>query len=151
MIIWFSFRFGLVWFYSISTIVRYLMSNPISKYILNLWLVTTFCRYTHLNDQTVLFLKIPFSISQQSFQWFPALLSIINNSIKHQSFVYAQLNDQTVLFLTIQFNASYFYALSLNVKQFYLTHNVDLGVMVMKEYSTFPKTAALLEPHHQIA
>ena len=30
--------------------------------------------------------------------------SITNNSIKHQSFVYAQLNDQTVLFQTIQFN-----------------------------------------------
>ena len=31
----------------------------------------------------------------------------MNNSIKHQSFVYAQLNDQTVLFQTIQFSMSF--------------------------------------------
>ena len=27
---------------------------------------------------------------------------------------------------------------------------VDLETMAMKEYSTFPKAPALLEPHHQI-
>ena len=27
---------------------------------------------------------------------------------------------------------------------------VEMGVMAMKEYSTFPKASALLEPHHQI-
>ena len=27
---------------------------------------------------------------------------------------------------------------------------MDLGAMAMKGYSTFPKTPALLEPHHQI-
>ena len=27
---------------------------------------------------------------------------------------------------------------------------VDPGVMAMKEYSTFPKAPALLEPHHQV-
>ena len=47
---------------------------------------------------------------------------INNNSIKHQLFVYAQLNDQTALFLAIQFSMSHLFALSLNVKQFYLTH-----------------------------
>ena len=26
----------------------------------------------------------------------------------------------------------------------------DMGAMVMKEYSTFPKALALLKPHHQI-
>ena len=31
-----------------------------------------------------------------------------------------------------------------------LQDRVDLGAMVMKGYSTFPKTPALLEPHHQI-
>ena len=31
-----SVWFGLVWFYGISTIVGYLMSNPIFTYILNL-------------------------------------------------------------------------------------------------------------------
>ena len=43
-------------------------------------------------------------------------------SIKHVSFVYTQLNGQTVLFQTIQFNIRHLFALSLNVKQFYLTH-----------------------------
>ena len=33
-----------------------------------------------------------------AFKCFQALLCINNNSIKHQSFVYAQLKDQIVLF-----------------------------------------------------
>ena len=33
------------------------------KYV---WFVNTFCRYTHLNDQTVLVLTIQFIVSQQS-------------------------------------------------------------------------------------
>ena len=35
---------------------------------------------------------------------FQVFLCIINNSIKHQSFVYTHLNDQTVLFQTIRFS-----------------------------------------------
>ena len=31
-------------------------------------------------------------------------------------------NDKTILFLTIQFNISHLFALSLNVKKFYLTY-----------------------------
>ena len=54
-------------------------------------------------------------------KWFQVLLYITNNSIKYQSFVSTQLNDQTVQFLTIQFSISHLFALSLNVKQFYLT------------------------------
>ena len=63
---------------------------------------------------------------------------------------YTQLKDQTVLF-----SKSHLFALSLNVKQFYLIHRpnqvlplqarMDLAV---KGYSTFPKAAALQEPHH---
>ena len=34
--------------------------------------------------------------------------------------------------------------------QFPTFTRVDLGAMAMKGYSTFPKTPALLEPHHQI-
>ena len=37
---------------------------------------------------------------------------LINNSIKHQSFIYTQLNDQTVLFQTVQFNINHLFALS---------------------------------------
>ena len=55
--------FGLVWFYSISTIVGYLI---LYIHILNIWLVNAFCTYTQLNDKPVLFLTIQFSISQQS-------------------------------------------------------------------------------------
>ena len=62
-------------------------------------------RYTLLKDQTVLFLTIQFSISQQS-KGFRVLLRINYSSIKHQTFVYTQLNDQTDLFLTIQFSIS---------------------------------------------
>ena len=39
--------------------------------------------------------------------------------------MYTQFNDQTLLFLTIQFSLSLLFALSLNVKQFYLTHRWD--------------------------
>ena len=55
-------------------------------------------------------------------EWFQVLLCITNNSIKHQSFVYAQLNDPAVLFQTIQFSISHLFTHSLNVKQLYLTH-----------------------------
>ena len=53
--------------------------------------------YAQLNDQTVLFQTIQFSINQQS-QMLQVMLWITNNSIKHQLFLYTQLNDQTVLF-----------------------------------------------------
>ena len=52
-------------------------------------------------------------------------LCITNDSIKHQLFVYIQLIVQTVLFLTIQTSIRYLFALTLNVKQFYLTHRWD--------------------------
>ena len=55
------------------------MPNPVFTYILNIWFVNTFCTYT-------------------------------------------QLNDQIVLFLSIQSCINHLFALSLNVKQFYLTH-----------------------------
>ena len=50
--------FGLLWFSGTSTIVGYVMRNPVFKYISNIWFVNTFCRCTQLNDETVLFLKI---------------------------------------------------------------------------------------------
>ena len=59
-------------------------------------------------------------------KWFRVLLCITDNSIKYQSFVCILLNDQTVLFHTIQVTISYFFVLSLNVEQFYLTYRQDL-------------------------
>ena len=65
----------------------------------------------------IMFLNEPKLILLHTFNWFQVLLCITNNSIKHQSFVYKQLNDQTV-----QFSIGHLFALSLNVKQFYLIH-----------------------------
>ena len=50
---------------------------------------------------------------------FQVLLSVTNNSMKYQSFLYTQLNDQAVLFLTIQFSISHLFAYSLNVKHLF--------------------------------
>ena len=65
-------------------------------------------------------LNEPNHILFHTVNWFQVLLCITNNSFKYESFVYKQLNNQTVLFLTIQF--SHLFALSLHVKEFYLTH-----------------------------
>ena len=69
---------------------------------------------TFLNEHKLILLH--------TVKWFQVLLCITNNSIEHQSFVYTQLNDQTVLFQIIQFSTSHVFALSLNVKQFYLAY-----------------------------
>ena len=69
----------------------------------------------------ITFLNEPKPILLHILKWLKALLCITNNSIKHQSFVYTQLNDQTILFQAIQFIICHLFALSLNVKQFYLT------------------------------
>ena len=53
------------------------------------------------------------------------MLCITSNLIKHLSFVYTLLNDQTVHFKTIQFSISRLFTLSLNIKQFCLTHWSD--------------------------
>ena len=60
--------YDLVWFgfYGKSTIVGYLISNPVFTYILITWFINLFCRYIQLKDQTVLFLTIQFSISHQN-------------------------------------------------------------------------------------
>ena len=55
----------MVSFGGIST-VGYLMPNPLFTNISNIGFVKTFCRDTQLNDQTVLFITIQFSISQQN-------------------------------------------------------------------------------------
>ena len=62
---------------------------------------------------------IQFSHTVKEFQ---VLLSITNNSFKHQLFVYSQLNDQTLLFLKIQFNIRHLFAHSLNDKHVICLH-----------------------------
>ena len=81
------------------------------------------------------------------------MLCIINNLIKHQSFVYAQIDDQTVLLLTINFSIStqfkcqkvIFNPLIGPCQVLPLRAKVDLGAMAMKGYSAFPKAPALLK------
>ena len=53
--------FNLVWFSGISTIVGYLMPNPVFTYILNM--ICKHILYTPLNDQTVLSQTIQLCIS----------------------------------------------------------------------------------------
>ena len=79
------------------------------------------------------------------------------------SFFYTQLNDQTALFQTIQFSIHHLSALSLNLKQFYLTQKYLLNSSATtsdqglpgsdgnEEYSAFPQNTVHLEPRHQIA
>ena len=56
----------------IPTIFGYLMPNSVFTYISNIQFGNTFCWYTQLNDQTVLFLTI-------QVKRFQALLCISNN------------------------------------------------------------------------
>ena len=106
--------FGLIWFYSnhckLFTTKYSLYTNI--KYIY-IWFETYFVN--NILDE-------PKFILMHTVKWYQVLLCISNNSIKHQSFVYAQLNDQTILFLTIRFSVNHLFALGLNVKQFYATH-----------------------------
>ena len=52
------------------------------------------------------FFNEPKLIVLHNVKWFQLFLCIINNSIKHHSFVYIYLNDQSVQFQTIQFDMS---------------------------------------------
>ena len=121
--VWFGLVwFGLVWFGLVLWLINncwlFNAKSCFYMYIKYIWFVNTFCRYTLLNHQAVQFLAIQFSI----VKCFSVFLCITNNSIKHQSFVYSQLNNIFVLFLTIQFCISHSFALSLNVKHFYLIY-----------------------------
>ena len=94
-------------------------------------------------------------------KWLQILLCITNNSIKHQSFVYSQLNDQIFLFLIFQFCMSFvctqlkcqtilFDSWIESFQVLLFRAKVNLGVMAMKRYSTFPKAQALLELHWRL-
>ena len=71
--------------------------------------------------------------------------SIINNSIKHQLFVYSWLHGQRLLFLTIQFSINHLFATSLNIKVLFdplirpnqglpYQVRVDLGAIAIKGF-----------------
>ena len=54
--------YGRQLYFGISTIFGYSLPIPVFTYISNIWFVNSFCRYTELNGQTVLFLTIQFRI-----------------------------------------------------------------------------------------
>ena len=97
-------KFDLVWFHGISTIIGYLMPNPFSYIKTVLFQTTQFIISAQSKYQKHFCFKL-FSLVNK-VKWFQVLLCIINNSIKHQSFIYTQLNVKTVLFQTIQFSLS---------------------------------------------
>ena len=63
-------------------------------YIKYIWLVNIFCRYTQLNDQTVLFLIIQFNISQH--RYFQLLLCTTNNSIISHLFTHSSWSNSFI-------------------------------------------------------
>ena len=72
----FRFAFmGLVWSYAISTIVRYLIPNPVYTYISDMY------------NFLITFLNEPKLIVLHTIKCFQLLLCITNNLDKHQSFV----------------------------------------------------------------
>ena len=72
--------FDFIWFYNISTMVCYLMPNPLYTYIVNIYdLWTHFVSKVFSNEPKLIFLH-----TVKSFQ---VLLCIANDSSKHQSFI----------------------------------------------------------------
>ena len=67
---------GLVWFYGISTIVGYLMSNPVYSYILNIWFVN---KSTKLNGSKYCYVWLISVICLHTVQWSNSSTS--NNTI----------------------------------------------------------------------
>ena len=93
--------------------------------------------YTHLNDQTVLFQTILFSISIQFFFYLHTIK--YENSYVSRNSVYHKFKYQTLL-LDPQIGS--YEVLPLRAM-------VDLAEMAIKGYSAFAKALALLKPRHQ--
>ena len=129
--IWFS----LVGFYGISTIVGYLMPNPIYTYILNkymVWFGWVLCHINHcwlFNAKSYLCIYIEYIWFVNSLCIYilndPELILLytgfkycyVSQTIQlNTSHMLTQLNDQTVPFLTIQFSISHLFAHSLNIE-----------------------------------
>ena len=91
----------MVWFYGISTVIGYLKANPFLYIWRVLFQTIQFSKRTQFKCQKQFYFKL-FSLVNK-VKWFQVLLCITNNSIKHQSFIYAELNAKTVLFQIIQF------------------------------------------------
>ena len=114
-----------------------ILLDPVYKICKHVWLIT------FLNEAELIF-------SLYTNKWFYVFLSNSNNSMYNESFVYThlncskycyvsltihsnfsylftQLNNQIVVFQTIQYSINHLFALSLNVKQFYLINRTLSG------------------------
>ena len=113
--------------------------------------------YTQLNVKRVLLQSIQFSVSSFSFIFQTNHFCIRKEfHSKQVSFAWVRnLNVKTFQCQAIQFSMSMQFSAfwpidRYPIKVLTLRARVELGVMAMKGYSAFPKTLALLEPHHQI-
>ena len=112
--------FGLVGFYGISTILGYLMLNPLYTYILNIYI----CKHSQTSLMSSLY----------PVKLFLILLNNRNNLVNY-SFVCTQF----VIFDSLM---EPYQVLLLQVR-------IDLRAMAMKWYSVFTKSPNL-KAHHQI-
>ena len=84
---------GLIGFYGISTIIGYLMSNPVFTYTPNTYDLKSHFVDTFLNESELILLYI--------VQWFQVFLSNMNISIYCKSFICAQLNGFKYCYVTV--------------------------------------------------
>ena len=116
--------------------------------------------YTQLNDQTVLFQSIQFSMwTKLTSSKYGYVLLTIQLNVSH---LFTELNDQTVLLQSFVWTQFIFKSTQIKFQTVLfdpqigpyqvlpLRARVDLGVMKIKAYSALPKAPALLEPHHHI-
>ena len=94
----------MVWFYGISTTIGYLMPNPFLYLLTVLFQTIQLSISKHFKCQKYFYFKL-FSLVNK-VKWFQVLLSITNNSIKHQSFICTELDVKAVPFQTIQCSIS---------------------------------------------
>ena len=88
-------KLGLVWFYCISTKVGYSIPNMVYSFMVDICFVNKLIK---LNSSKYCYVSLTIQLN-----------------LSH--LLYTQLKDQTVLF-----GIGHLFTLSLNVKQFYLTH-----------------------------
>ena len=118
-------------FYSLTLIIllqhysfNYTQSNG-SKYCLVISIIQS--RYTVKGFKfcyltLIILLNNTHLFAQLNYSKYCYVSLIIELNISH---LFTQLNDLRIIFLTIQLSTSHFFAQSLNVKHFYLTHRQD--------------------------
>ena len=130
----------MVWFYGISTIIGYLMSNPF------------------LYIQTAIFQTIQFNIIMQFISIWPIFKQLILAWVQFslalvQFFVFTQLNEKKQLISNNSVERKHTVLFDPPIGPCQVPPppgQSGPGSNGIDRYSTFPKTPALLKPHHQI-